>query len=50
MMEDSVFEIVLILGIILFIVDVFIYFKVFKNISKMKEENSKRGYVYDEWY
>ena len=44
MMEDSVFEIVLILGIILFIVDVFIYFKVFKNISKMKEENSKRKF------
>ena len=44
MMEDSVFEIVLILGIILFIVDVFIYFKVFKNISKMKEENSKRNF------
>ena len=48
-MEDSVFEIVLILGIILFIVDVFIYFKVFKNISKMKtaiaEILFKEGYI-----
>ena len=44
MMEDSVYEIVSILGIILFIVDEFIYFKVFKNISKLKEKNTKRKF------
>ena len=44
MMEDSVFQIVLILSIILFILDIFIYFKILKNISKMKEKNSKNKF------